>query len=95
MTHRVTPPSSGFYNPIAINGVTYTCAAGGTLDVPNHVADIMKANGWQSAADSGADTTVNRPVATKIGQTFLDTTLGYVIKWDGKVWRNPNTGAAV
>jgi len=95
MTQRVSPPSSGFYNPMTINGVQYSCAVGSTIDVPNHVADTMKANGWQSSSDSGADTTANRPIATKVGQTFLDTTLGYVIKWDGKVWRNPNTGAAV
>lgn len=95
MTHRMTPPASGFYNPMTINGVVYSCAAGATIDVPNHVADVMKANGWMVAADAGADTTANRPAAIKVGQTFLDTTLGYTIKWDGKVWRNPVTGAAV
>ncbi len=96
MTHRVMPPSSGFGNPITHpSGNVYTCASGSTLDVPDHVADFLVANGWTRAADTGANTTANRPVPTKVGQTFLDTTLGYVIKWDGKVWRNPTTGAAV
>jgi hypothetical protein len=26
---------------------------------------------------------------------FFDTTLGYLIKFDGSTWRNPATGAAV
>jgi len=95
MTHRVMPPSSGFYNPIPVGGITYACAVNSTLDVPDHVADVMVANGWTRAADGGANTTANRPVAPKINQTFVDTTLGYVIKWDGKAWRNPVTGAAV
>jgi hypothetical protein len=28
-------------------------------------------------------------------QRFQDTTLGYEILFDGKVWRNPQTGATV
>jgi hypothetical protein len=95
MTHRVMPPSSGFYNPITVNGATYSCAANGTLDVPDHVADVMVANGWVRCGDTGANTTANRPANPRVGQTFLDTTLGYVIKWDGKAWRNPVTGVAV
>ena len=93
--HRMIPPASGFYNPITINGTVYTCAANATIDAPDHVALVLKANGWVMGADTGADTTANRPVPIKIGQTFFDTTLGYTIKWDGKVWRNPSTGAAV
>ena len=93
MTHRMMPPPSGFYNPITVFGNSYTCAANGTIDVPDHVAVVMVANGWVKAADTGADVTANRPVPTKIGQTFLDTTLGYLIKWDGKAWRNATTGA--
>ena len=95
MTHRLMPPTSGFYNPITIFGVTYSCAANSTIDVPDHVAQVMAANGWLKSSETGADTTANRPVATKVGQTFLDTTLGYLIKWDGKVWRNATTGVAV
>lgn len=95
MTHRMMPPSSGFFNPITIGGNTYSCAAGGFVDVPDHIADVMAANGWTRGADGGANTTANRPASPKLNQTFLDTSLGYVIKWDGKTWRNPTTGAAV
>lgn len=95
MTQRVSPPSSGFYNPMTIDKVAYSCAIGSTIDVPDHIAATMKANGWMGCSDNGADITANRPIATKVGQTYLDTTLGYTIKWDGKVWRNPSNGAAV
>lgn len=95
MTHRLSPPASGFYNPVTVNGISYSAAAGATIDVPDHVADVLKANGWTASSDTGVGTTAARPVPSKVGQTFLDTTLGYTIKWDGKVWRNPSTGAAV
>jgi hypothetical protein len=29
------------------------------------------------------------------GVNFFDTTLGYVIMWDGATWRNPSTGNSV
>lgn len=95
MTHRMIPPSNGFYNPITVFDKSYGCAAGGTVDVPDNVAEIMKANGWTPAGDTGAGASAARPANARVGQTFLDTTLGYVVKWDGKVWRNPATGAAV
>ena len=95
MTQRVSPPASGFYNPITIDKVQYSGAVNGTIDVPDHIGATMKANGWMVCSDNGADISANRPVPTKIGQTYLDTTLGYTIKWDGKVWRNPSNGAAV
>lgn len=95
MTHRLSPPSSGFYNPITLNGVTYQCAAGSTLDVPDHIADILEANGWSKAAAGGAGATAARPASPKMKHTFLDTTLGYVVQWNGKAWVNPATGASV
>ena len=97
MTQRLIPPSNGFYNPITVLGTVYTCAANSTIDVPNHVATVMQANGWLPASANGADTTANRPstAGLKIGTQFHDTTLGYNITWDGKVWRNPTNGAQV
>ena len=100
MTNRMIPPSNGSFNPITINGKVYSCAANGTIDVPDHIADVMAANGWVKVAAGGADVTANRPTAAttpglKPGYHFHDTTLGLTIVWDGKVWRNPNTGAQV
>ncbi len=95
MMHRMMPPSGPFGNPITLNGTVYSCASGSTIDVVDHVAALLKANGWQMGSDTGADATANRPAKPNVGQTFLDTTLGYVVKWDGKVWRNPSSGVAV
>lgn len=96
MTTRVLPPADGLHNTISIFGRTYTCAADGFLDVPDDDAAVMTANGWQHAGHGGSvGATAARPAWTKNerGRTFLDTTLGYLIIWDGQNWRNPTTGA--
>jgi hypothetical protein len=36
-----------------------------------------------------------RPAAPAKGDEYHDTTVGFVIKFDGKVWRNPHSGASV
>jgi len=56
---------------------------------------VLTANGWSGAASHGADVTASRPSNPKKGATFLDTTLGYNVIYDGKYWRNPVTGAIV
>lgn len=94
MTTRVMPPADGLHPTINVNGRTWTCAVGSTIDVPDHDAAIMTSNGWTPVA-SGVGATAARPANPTKGQQFHDTTLGYVIVWDGKVWRNPATGAAV
>jgi hypothetical protein len=45
----------------------------------------------------GVYTTATRPTfgVNQDGTTILDSTLGYIIVWDGAAWRNPATGAAV
>lgn len=93
-THRMMPPASG-PTTIIVNGRTYSCAVGSTIDVPDFDGAIMAANGWVLASVGGAGTTANRPASPLKGAEFHDTTLGYTIKYDGKTWRNPSTGAAV
>lgn len=92
-TMRMMPPADGLHPAIVVNGRSYTCAAGATIDVPDFDAVVMESNGWTSAAPGVGATTI-RPAAPLKGQEFHDTTLGFTIKFDGKVWRNPNTGAA-
>lgn len=92
---RVMPPADGLHPTITVNGRTYTCASGATIDVPDGDGVIMEVNGWTVAATSGAGATTARPANPLKGQEFHDTTLNFNIKWDGKAWRNPNTGAAV
>lgn len=89
---RVMPPADGLHSTITVNGRTYTCALGSTIDVPDQDGIVMEVNGW-TASPAGA--TAARPSSPYKGQTWHDTTLGFDIKFDGKVWRNPTSGAAV
>lgn len=95
MTTRVIPPADGLHPAISVNSRSYTCAQGSYLDVPDQDAQRMAANGWTIVAAGGVGATAARPASPTKGQQFHDTTLGYTIVWDGKVWRNPATGAAV
>jgi hypothetical protein len=97
MTMRMMPPASGLRPSILVNGRTYTCALGATIDVPDCDGFIMSANGWTEAANgAGSGTTAQRPSAVTAGKgtPFFDTTLGKVIRSDGMAWRDPNNGAA-
>lgn len=94
MTMRVMPPADGLHPSITVNGRSYTCALGATIDVPDQDGSVMTHNGWIAAAPGAAATTA-RPSAPLKGATFHDTTLGFNIVFDGKVWRNPTSGAQV
>ena len=96
MTMRVMPPESGNYPSITVNGRTYTCALGSTLDVPDQDGAIMTHNGWTFAANGGGSgATAQRPAAPNKRQIFFDQTLGKDVVFDGRVWRDPATGASV
>jgi hypothetical protein len=97
MTTRVHPPSTAT-SAISVFGRTYNPALG-AQDVPDHDAQVLIANGWINAA-SGSTTansgsTSLRPVNPFKNQTFLDSTLGVVIIFNGKNWVNSITGAVV
>ena len=94
-THRLIPPGGPGTNPITVNGRTYSCAAGSTIDVPDFDAQVLMANGWSTAAAGGAGLTANRPANPTKGMQFHDTTLNSTVVYDGRTWRNPKTGAAV
>jgi len=103
MTTRVLPPNSVALQTLTVNGRTYTGAPGAVLDVPDQDAAVLTANTWIRVAKSGPTTgrpTVNVdggsvPLSQSPGYQFLDTTLGYLIVFDGLAWRNPATGAVV
>jgi len=90
MTTRVHPPAGGAVTTLF--DVTYRGIPGTPLDVPDNVAWILMANDWTAVGT--VNTTALRPTAPYKGQTFMDTTLGYLIHYDGKTWRNP-AGTAV
>jgi hypothetical protein len=95
MTMQVMPPADGLHPSIRVNGRDYTCALGSEISVPDCDGAVMLSNGWTAASSGGSGATAARPSNPGRGQHFHDTTLGFVIVFDGKVWRNPNSGAAV
>lgn len=95
MTMRVMPPADGLHPTITVNGRSYTCALGSTIDVPDADGVVMLHNGWSAAATGGAGATAARPINPPKNTYFHDTTLGFNIVWDGRTWRNPTSGAAV
>jgi hypothetical protein len=96
MTMRVMPPADGVHGSIKVNGRDYSCALGSSIDVPDQDGFMMMANGWTEASVGGAGATAARPDPVKAGKggKFFDTTLGKEIRSDGKIWRDPNNGAA-
>ena len=88
------PPGSGLHSTIKVNGRTYTCAVGSAITVPDFDAAVMAANGWISLVGFVGPTT-SRPSTPNPDQLYNDTTLTYAVVYDGKTWRNPQTGASV
>jgi hypothetical protein len=96
MTQTMHPSTSA--RTITVNGRIYTAVAGTPVTAPDHDAAVLSANGWINAAGTGASgsgTTAQRPTSPKKGDTYHDTTLGYVIFHDGGAWRHQSTGALV
>jgi hypothetical protein len=96
---RMLGPQSVAQQTRTVNGRTYSATAGQEIDVPDFDGQPLQANGWVFVAPSGPSSA--RPTGT-VGQypaiagcEFFDTTLNYVIRYDGATWRNPATGAAV
>jgi hypothetical protein len=98
MNWRMLGPVSVAQQTRTVSGRTYSAPAGTALDIPDYDARTLQANGWVFVAPSGP--TSARPVGA-LGQypaiagcEFFDTSLGYVIRYDGATWRSP-AGAAV
>ena len=108
MTKRVFP--TNLAKSITMpRGAVYTPVAGTPIDVPDHDADILVANGWDMPCMFGIGTTAQRPstianLGSPLGAVgnpdgpddlYHDTTVGAIIFFDGATWRNAITGAAV
>jgi hypothetical protein len=97
---QLNPAVTG--NPVNVNGRIYPPVAPGTvIDVPDFDAACLCANGYTRIAISGP--TSARPTTNQAsgslyyaapGVTFLDITIGALVVFDGKTWRNPVTGGA-
>lgn len=95
-THRMIPPDGGATTKV--NGRSYICAAGASIDVPDFDGQVLEGNGWSIAAGLGVGTTAARPAnltAAHKGQSYHDSTLGKNILWNGKRWVDPTNGATV
>jgi hypothetical protein len=86
-------------SPVLVNGRTIAPSASPVDDTWEATGQLCSC-GWVRVGRVGS--TAERPTASMqepspagIGAPFLDTTLGYVIVFDGVAWRNPMTGAAV
>lgn len=107
VTNRMLPTvhaAGGANKTTVINGRTYTATAGTTADVPDFDAIGLEANGWMRVdgpSSVGSGTTANRPTTLPDGRAvparsrYLDTTLAYIVVYDGATWRNPSSGASV
>jgi hypothetical protein len=95
------PPADGQRRTFALPGRSYSAVPGQFLDVPDFDANVLEGNGWARVEEVGSTPARPNPAATTIGavnsagRRYFDTTLGLMIVWDGAVWRNPATGAAV
>jgi len=87
--HRLLPPAGA--SKIAVNGRTYDPSVG-AQDVPDFDSTHLQANGWSFLATSGATATrPNSPVGAYpqvVGARHWDTTVGHIVTWDGKNWRD-------
>ena len=99
MNLRMFPPVEVEQQTRIVNGRTYTGTTGSVVDVVDFDGSVLAANGWVVVAPSGP--TSARPVGS-LGQypaargvKFFDETLDALIVFDGSVWRNPASGAAV
>jgi hypothetical protein len=82
---------------LTVNGRKYTTTAGNPISVPDFDAQILCANGWiLAAANLGVATgvTAGRPVNPAVGTCYQDTQVGFEVMWDGKTWRNKQSGAS-
>jgi len=95
MNIRMLPSTTG-NNSHTVNKRTITAAVGSFQDVPDFDAAPLNANGWTAIGNSVGATTA-RPTGAVVfrGWLHIDTTLGFIIVWDGSSWRNPANAAAV
>lgn len=91
-------PKSGARS-VTANGRLFTAVAGTTVDAAPQDVTVLEANKWFRTGGPnclGVGTTAQRPTdGLFAGCTYVDTTLGYTVTYDGTTWRNQATGASV
>ncbi len=84
---------------------SYSATQGQLIDVPGDLAgDAGSLLGYSTSSNTGgpyfvliasSGPTTGRPTYPTPGQSFVDTTVGAVIAYDGASWRNVVTGSIV
>ena len=92
---KMFPPENKSSTTTIVNGRSYTASPGQAITVVDFDATTLESNGWVTTAHGGVGTTAQRPALPKKRDRFLDSTLGFIIVFDGATWRNPNNGVAV
>jgi len=79
------------------SGTRHDGTANPFVDAEVHEARILSANGWiPVCADQNAQVgaTTSRPTTGLYpGLQYMDTTLGFIVTYDGLNWKRPDTGA--
>ena len=84
------PPGSAFHKML-VEGRLYEVPEGQNyLDVPIEDARVLASNGWFDLGPVGP--TEARPANRLRGYMFTDTSIGLVLLFDGRVWRDFLTG---
>ncbi len=88
-TWRMIPPGLGNNPAVVIQNRSYSVALGSFVDVPDFDGQVLRANNWVCLGQVG--TTAQR-TSIAIGlngiNSYVDTTLGYAVFWDGALWRD-------
>ncbi len=102
VSQRMLPRNVDAGQTKVVNGRTYTAVANTPIDVPPQDEAVLIAAGWFRTGGRtcvGVGATSGRPLVGggKLfhGATYVDTTLGYSVVFDGVNWCNPATGAVV
>ena len=91
--YRMLPPYDVSRQRLNIGDRTHSGKPGDVRDVERVEAAKLEANGWTNIGPVGPST--DRPPTAGPGDIFHDRTLDQTIFYDGKVWRDPVTGASV
>jgi hypothetical protein len=96
-TYNAMPPKPTVASQTSItatvNGRTYTCAVGSSIQVPDFDAFELSANGW--GVLPYVPTGGSRPSAPIAWQIWYDANPGTTIWWNGSGWVRPSNGNAV
>ena len=76
-----------------VNGRTYTCAVGSSIQVPAFDAFELSANGWGIIEDIA--TGASRPPHRPSWRIYFDANAATTIWWNGSGWVRPSSGAVV